>query len=257
MKKTVLNGGLIASACLVLITTAQAQYTPNNDDLLLGFTVPGSTGDLVIDLGKASSIVNNSFLDLTANGNVGESGPALVNQLTTLYGGINHLSWGVVAGHYNGAFNFAVYSTITQGSAAPQLGAGGQVVAAINTAGNGIIDFPTGLNQGVVDPTKQYGESWSEIISPGTLISSFNNRFYDPDLITPTSFTGSQVADFYQWNATGVQGHLQGSITLFANGDVQWNAVAVPEPTVWQSGCHGLVMFLVRRLIPRRTNRGS
>src|SRR5689334_15103371 len=72
-----------------------SSYTQNNDDLILGFTIPPSTGDLVIDLGPAAQVGvgGTNVVDLNAHGNLGVTAAELLAQLNTLYGDMNSLTW--------------------------------------------------------------------------------------------------------------------------------------------------------------------
>src|SRR5271169_6478015 len=105
MKMNTVKSGLMVVASLVAAATVQAQlpvsdYTDSNDESLLGFTIPSSTGDLVIDLGTATQagVGGSTVVDLIAHNNVGQSAAALQTQLNGLYGNMNSLSWGVVGG---------------------------------------------------------------------------------------------------------------------------------------------------------------
>jgi hypothetical protein len=245
MKRNTLKYGLMAAASLAAVVSAKAQlpvgsYTPNNDEILLGFTVPGSSGDLVIDLGTATQVGvgGSTTVDLIAHNNVGISASALQSQLNSLYGTMDGLQWGLVGGHYNGPFINAVYSTVPHGAPPPGVyGAPGQVIGAINTAGQGLNDFAgTPSNQGTVDPTQGFGESWTEIIAPGTLSSSFSLKYYNPNSTTPGGFSSGgpnfQMEDLYFSSATATNPVLKGVITLGSDGSLTFapstGVVAVP-----------------------------
>jgi hypothetical protein len=255
---TQIKAVLLASAAVALSATAQAQlpvssYTANHNDILLGFTVPGSTGDLVIDLGTAAQIgVGGTMtVDLNLNGNVGESSAALQSELNGLYGSMNNLQWGAVGGHMTGPLNFSIYSTVAHNAGAPFApGAPGQIVGAINTAGQGLNDFAgSPSNQGTVNPTAGYSESWTEIVAPGTLSSSFSSKYYNPDSTTPANFTDSQVEDLYLNTASSEQ--LVGYLTLFSTGNVQFTPVPEPGAMGMVAGLGVLAMSLRRYFVRR------
>jgi hypothetical protein len=228
-------------AVLTAAVGAQAQpvnkYTDNNDELLLGFTTPSSTGDLVIDLGKATQVIpgGTNTVDLIANGNVGQSAAALQAQLNNLYGSMNRISWGVVGGHYTSGLNAAIYSTVNQGASAPPApGAWGQTVSSINTAGETIDGSGAVANQQVVDPTFAVGTSWSEIIAPGTTGLAFSGTYHNPNSTTPSTFAGAttqyQSEDLY---LSMTSGHVvyQGHFTLGSDGSLTFTP-ASSVPTV-------------------------
>ena len=174
-------------------------YTENNDELVLGFTIPPSTGDLVIDLGTATQVGvgGTTVVDLIANNNVGESAAALLAQLNGLYGNMDSLEWGVVGGHFRSTSDWAVYCTVPHGSPAPVIGTAGTLISAANTAGSMIDGSGSVANQQVVDPTQGYETSWTEQIASPTSIWQKNAS--NPDSTTPSSFaTGGvqyQLAD--------------------------------------------------------------
>jgi hypothetical protein len=242
MKRNMVKFGSIAAAGLVSVVSAHAQlpvssYTANNDELILGFTVPGSTGDLVIDLGTATQVGvgGSTTVDLIAHNNVGVSAAVLQGQLNGLYGSMDSIQWGVVGGHYSSGLNNATYSTVPHGAAAPAVNGGpGQVAGAINTAGAGLNDFVgSPSNQGTVDPTQLFGESWTEIIAPGTLGSSFTQRYYNPDQTTSGSFSSGlnfQQADLYFSSASAPTPVLKGVITLGSDGSLTFAPSTTTPP---------------------------
>jgi hypothetical protein len=221
------------------LITAPAQYVPGIDQLLLGFTTPTSTGDLVVDLGTPASIGvgGSNTVDLIANGNVGTNAAAFKAKLVSLYGSVNSMSWGVVGGHQSGPTNAAIYSTVTNGAAPPsRLGDFG-VAFYIDTAGFTIDGSFAPTNQAVVDPTLNNGNSWSEIISPGVSLYCFAQNYYDPDTKTRSSFgTGVNYAreDLYLSTRYSSGPVLQGTFTLGSDGSFTFtpaSGVAAPSAT--------------------------
>jgi hypothetical protein len=248
----IIKGALLAAAGLAVTATAQAQYTYNSDHLLLGFTKPGSTGDLVIDLGSASSINAGVWgaaaTDLNLNGNTGYgSASAFQSQLNSLYGTMNTLNWGVVGGHYNNAANTAIFSTVPTGAAAPPKGAAwGPATSAIDTAGGAI----TAGNQVVVDHTQGYGNSWSEMVSPGTLTANFASEYNDPSSSTPSTFaTGVnyQSEDLYKVVPNSTP-QYEGTFTLGSDGSLSFTPVPEPSTCSLLAGFGVLAMIMRNRL---------
>jgi len=251
--------GLMVAAGLAAAGAAQAQslpvsgYTPNQDQLLLGFTLGSSTGDLVIDLGKANQVGvgGTAVLDLVANGNVGESAAALLAQLNNLYGGVGGLEWGVIGGNEVNTATNTIFCTVPHGAAAPTLGAAGNLNSAINTAGQGLNDFQgSPANQGIVDPTQGYGESWTEqVVSP---TGEWTKNATSPVVTTPSTFaTGSQtsLADLYV-RTNGLALVYKGYFTLGNNGSLTFtpgSAAYVPPPhphlSITRSGNTSTISF--------------
>ena len=246
MKRNTIKFGSIVAAGVAAAVSAQAQlpvsgYTDNNDELLIGFTVPGSAGDVVIDLGTATQVGvgGSSTVDLIAHNNVGQSAGALQTQLNNLYGSMDTLSWGVVGGHFASGLNNAIYSTVPHGAAAPAAPGNPQaIVSPINTAGEALSLVGGGAtaNQAVVDPTQGFGDSWTEIIAPGTLLSSFTQQYHNPNSTTSGTFgSGSnfQMADLYFSSGSATQPVLKGFFTLGSDGSLTFtpaSSVAPPAP---------------------------
>jgi hypothetical protein len=231
-------------AMTMSVATAQAQFTPSADELLLGFTIPSSTGDLIIDLGLPSKVGvgGTNVVDLNANGSVGLSASALKTQLNSLYGSMNTLSWGVVGSHFSNTHNAAIYFTVLH-DAAPHSkpGSFGGPNAAISTAGDAIVSG----NQAVVDPTQQTGQSWSEAIAPGPKVYSFTTTFgASPNLTTPATFasgTNHIIADLYYTAVNLTNVVLEGSLTLGSDGSFTFTPASktTPPPAPMASISHG------------------
>jgi hypothetical protein len=242
---------LAAAAATALAASVQAQlpvsgYNPG--DLLLGFTTPSSTGDLVIDLGSASQIGVGSglTLNLNDNGNVGMSAAALTSELTTLYGGLGGLSFGVVGSKYVNAANNFVYSTVPQGDPAPIIANVGALKSSVALVATPIGDGSAAANSAIVNPGAGYGYSWTEGIK-GTGNGQWGKYGTDPNSTTPATFTsGSVVEDLYA-NINGTES-LVGSFTFFSDGNLAFSAASVPEPTtVSLLGGFGLLVLVLRR----------
>src|SRR5262249_47900361 len=215
--------------------------TAKPDELVLGFTIPTSIGDLGLDLGKASDVGvgGTSVVDLNAHGNVGLTAAALLAQLNSLYGNMNRLTWGVVGGHVANANAAAIYSTVPHGAQPPLLGAPGNLNSAINTVGTFIDGTGTPPNQQVVDPTAGFGVSWTEQIA--STASLWQKNATDPDSTTPSTFsTGGlkyQMADLYLKTYTGGVGNApvyQGFFTLGNDGSLTFTpaSIGVVVPSV-------------------------
>ena len=233
MKSNILKLGTTALLGFTVALTAQAQYHSNNDDLLMGFTVNNySLPDLVIDLGTPASIGvgGTTTVDLIAHGNVGMTAAQLQAELAGIYGNLNRLGWGVVGGHINNFADQALYSTKTNGAAAPSLGDFGNT-GFIDTVGQQI---PSGTNQVTINPALGYLDSWTEEISPGSGPQSFTGQYYDPDIMTSSSFsTGVNYvwADFYVTKVGYSAPQKAGYFKFGSDGSLTFTpAVSAPPP---------------------------
>lgn len=235
MRRDAAKLGLIAAVGLAA-ATAQAQlvslYSENRDELVLGFTIPPSTGDLVIDLGTATQVGvgGTNVVDLIAHGNVALSAAALVAQLNSLYGNMDGLEWGVVGGHYLSSMNNSVYATVAHGTV-PSFGNPGPLDSSFNTVGFTIDGTGSPVNQMVTDPTQGYGDSWTEqMASP--------NGVWQKNATTPISTTTNnfaagqvnhQIADFYlRTNAPSYPPVYKGYFTLGSDGSLTFTPASVP-----------------------------
>ena len=242
MRLIALKSGLLAVAT---VATAQAQlpvngYAPNADQLLLGFTVGGSTGDLVINLGSPAQVGvgGSATVDLIAHNNVGQSAANLLAQFNTLYGNMNGLQWGVVGAHYRNLTDNAVYMTVPRGAPTPTIGSAQYLSSAADTVGQGLLDFPgKTVNQGVVDPSQNYGESWTEqVVLPNSV---WQKNATSPLCTTSNTFsTGGikyQSADLYtQANGVGSPQAYKGYFTLGNDGSLTFtpaSGITIPAVT--------------------------
>ena len=239
---------LAAVATTALVASARAQY--NNGDLLLGFTTPSSTGDLVFDLGSAASIGVGSglTLNLNDNGNLGLSASALSSQLTTLYGGLSGLSFGVVGGSYVNPTTGFTFGTVAHGDPAPTISNVGALRSSVNTVGQTIGDGsgPT-ANSAIANPNDGYGWSWTETINRDAT-GTWSRNGTNPNSQTPAGFTGSFMEDLYMYDLhTGTESFV-GTISLASDGNVVFAAASVPEPsTISLLAGFGLLLFAFRR----------
>jgi len=246
---TITKIAAVAAAAGALANQASGQFvsgfTANQDQLLLGITSPSSTTDLVIDLGTATQagVGGGTTLDLNLNGNTGLTAAGLQSEITSLFGGMSGLEFGVVGGHNVNVNNNAIYSTVPDGSGAPVLGAVGTLNSAANTVGQGLNDFGTG-NQAQIPNNQGYGESWGEEVGSPTSLWQKNGT--SPMVGTPASFTsGYAVADLYgKVNGTTVE---EGTVTLGSDGSLFFTPSVVPEPDAFTLAGLGAAALLIRR----------
>jgi len=239
-----------AAAASALAGSAQAQlvsqFTGNQDQLLLGFTSTTSGNDLVIDLGTATQVgVGGSLqVNLNNNGNVGLSAADLSTELTSLFGGMGNLAFGVVGGHAVNQNNNAIFSTVASGSAAPVLGGVGTLNSAANTVGYQIDGSGSPANQQVIANNLGYGVSWKEQIDGSTSLWQKNGT--SPDTTTPATFTSGSVSEDLYGKVNGNE-VLEGTVTLSADGTVTYAPAVVPEPGTFALAGLGVLSFTLRR----------
>jgi PEP-CTERM motif len=238
----------IASATAV---SAHAQFADN--DLVIGFTTSGSTGDLAIDLGQASALFGSSTtVNLNTAGNTGFTSSGLASALTQNGLTINGLSWGVVGGIEPNNNNWDVIYTVAHGASAGA--ANGSIVGGVSdveTVGQNTLNGKG--SSAVTDPTAGNGDSYSEAIASATGAGSFvSDTSKNPNSKTPAG-TFSQTEDIYEVTKVGgVLGTptLEGTITLDNLGDLTFTpvATAVPEPSTYGLiGGLGLLALSLRR----------
>jgi len=246
---------LLVLAGMALVSSAKAQYTPNNNDLLLGFTSAAHGSDLIIDMGTPSTIGvgGTTTIDLSAN--------VSLAQLNTLFGNLNNLETGVV-----GASLGKVYSTALRAGAgvasdpntstpAPVLAnstVGSQARLNINTAGSDI----TSGNQAVV--AHGDGTEWSAQIS-ATSGNSFTVNYNNPDSVTPANFVstgGSLYEDLYLANTASSK--YLGYFNLNSNAGLSFtpSATVAPEPSSYAlfGAAAGLSLLSLRRKFSLKQN---
>ena len=205
---------LAAIAATALAASAQAQY--NAGDLLLGFTSPNSgqasqggnagyLGDLIIDLGTGAliGVGSGGSVNLNDNGNVGYTAAGLQLELTSLFGGMGGLSFGVVGGKYVNASSGFTFGTVAHGATPPIIANVGALKSSAALAGTAIGDGSANANSAIVDPNAAYGYSWQEAVV-GTANGQWSHSGSNPDSTTPATFTsGSVMEDLYEYNLAG------------------------------------------------------
>jgi hypothetical protein len=243
---------LFALAGMALVSSAKAQYTPNNNDLLLGFTSSSSSADLVIDLGTPSNIgVGGTTV-------VGLGGDLSLNQLNTLFGSLNNLETGVVGASFgnvystvfrNGPDNFASPNSLSPPPLIGNSTIGNQARLNVNTAGSDI----TSGNQAVV--AHGDGTEWSAQINPASgskVLNAFAINYNNPDSVTPANFVSSGgflYEDLYVSTTTS-ETYL-GYFSLSSGAGLSFTpaATVAPEPSSYAlfGAAAGLSLLSIRR----------
>jgi len=237
------------AASALAATAAHAQYNNNANELLLGFTTAASTGDLVIDLGTASSITSLSgTTDLNAHGNTGFSASALAAALGQNGLSINGLTWGVVGGSSPNAANQDIFFTVAHGAPKPSAFPNYTGVADVDSAGFSI----TSGKNAVVDPTQGTGTSFSEAIAAAGGSGSFvTDTGKTPTTKTPASGAFSVSEDLYESIKGSSSTVFEGTFTFDNLGNFSFTPV--PEPATYGllAGL-GLLALTVRRQFTRK-----
>jgi len=246
---------ILAAVALAAATSAQAQYTPGNNEMLLGFSTASSTGDLVIDLGSFSSLP--SGVDLNTSGNTGFGSDAALKTALGQNGlSLNSLIWGVVGGNGDNApTSYNIYTTVAHGGQYPNLPQNGipNAMGGVDTLGLSI----TSGKSAIVNPVQLNGNSVTEIMHNAAGSAALQIDWTDPTTTTSGTFAsgGTQYAveDLYYQQKGQVGGTLEGAFTLGSDGSIVFNAVAVPEPTTYGllAGL-GLLALSLRRHLTRK-----
>jgi hypothetical protein len=235
IKKT----ALLALAGAALVSTANAQYTANNNDLLLGFTPGTPSTDYIIDLGSATAVGvgGSSVVDL--------SGSVSLSQLQSLYGlGMANLQLGVVGGSKLG--NGDIYSTILRDGGA---GVASSANTSLTAPGQGsssatklLVNYPNTIGGNLLSSSSSAtvatsdSSSWKSVMLPGSpaVGGTFTEDYHNPD--STYSGTGLLYEDLYQavGGASGAAVY-KGYFTFGNDGTFTFTpaTLAVPEPSVY------------------------
>jgi hypothetical protein len=250
MKKT----NILLSALAVFTlgeAAAQAQtYNYQSGDLLAAFRKAGSSYDLIVDLGSASSFQGGSSLSLN-----------LSPELTSVFGSANAsgIYWSVF-GYVNttssplGAQNTLFvtnprFDISIQNDPSSSMTSSGQgqvvnkMVAIANGAtsgsavilGNQIVEVPVGLNVG--------GNPVSYTVGVGSL-GDFNGTWAPS--VENTTAGSTTASDLFQQNPGAANvGTYLGEFTLNTAGVLAFNPV--PEPSTWAMMGSGVLALLALR----------
>lgn len=241
--------------------SADAQFTYNANDILLGFRSTTLSYDYVVDLGSASQFYNATpGTTFTVSGYDAAS-------LTAIFGSLDSLSFSIFGdvrtfGNTNGTFNTLWISSArsdinTQTSPWYQssVSSQGTVAAQIDGIAGGAVSFGGAAGADAVtnsltavtvpDTFNAIGIGISYTIGIGT-VGNFANTFQgSAENTTPLNFatSGSPLrSDFYQLNpGTGDSIYL-GYFELSPNGTMTFTAV--PEPSTLAMLGAGMLLFL-------------
>lgn len=250
MKKTNILLSALAVFTLGEVAVQAQTYNYQAGDLLAAFRKSGSSYDLIVDLGSASSFQSGSSLSLD-----------LSSELTSVFGSASTsgIYWSVfgyvnTTGSSLGAQNTLFVtdprsdlSTQNDPNSSMTSSGQGQVVSKMVAIANGatsgsavilanqIVEVPVGLNVG--------GNPVSYTVGVGSL-GDFNGT-WAPSVENTT--TGSTTASdlFQQTPGAANNGTYLGVFTLNAAGTLAFNVV--PEPSTWAMMGSGVVALLALR----------
>lgn len=248
-----LKAATVAAGLGFVSIAAQAAFTAN--DLYLGFTSAGASGDYLIDLGQPGTIGvgGSSVFNLTGNFSL-----SLFN--ATFTSGPTGVNMGVVGGRNQFPSSYNIYATTLRSSGPGNPAFAGSDLSPFNhsqgTIGNAVsalstVPFPIAGN-GVVDANK----SWSANVSPTFTAGSF----YGASGIDPNSAIGA-TGILYEdlWTATSSSAYSYlGYFTMDFSGSSPEltftpSATPVPEPgTVPLIAIAGVSWLLLARKLNRK-----
>ena len=259
MKTTSIIRTAVAAAVLYEALASAQSFTYNNGDLLAAFRKPGSSYDLIVDLGSASVYQNATYGGPAIN--ISGVDSAL---LTSVFGSMDGIYWSVF-GYVNTAGSplgpqrmiwvtdprSELYtqndpnSSLTyngQGATISKMGA--IVDAATSTAwgetvlANQIVEFSSSLNVG--------GDPASYTIGVGTFGDFRGTWAPGIENLTPSGFASSSTpegSDLFQQNPGAANtGDFLGRVQLNNNGTLEF--FPVPEPSTWAMFGAGMLLLV-------------
>ena len=254
MKTTNIIKTAVAAAVLYQAAASADTFTYNTGDLLAAFRKPGSSHDLIVDLGSASVYQNATPGD---SFNISGVNSAL---LTSVFGNMDGIYWSVfgyvnTSGSPLGAQNTIWVtdprwditvqndpnSSLTfngQGTVISKMIAIADGATSGTVLGDQIVEVSSSLNIG--------GNPVSYTIGVGSLGDFRGTWAPDIENLTPAGFASSstpEVSDLFQQNpgANNVGGFL-GNFQLNNNGTFGFNPV--PEPSTWAMLGAGMLMLV-------------
>jgi hypothetical protein len=224
------KASVLAAGLGMMSHSAQAAFSAN--DLYLGFTQSGASGDYLIDLGQPGTVGVGATSVFNLSGDFSLS---LFN--STFTSGPSGVSLGVVGGQNQFPSSYNIYATTLRSTGPGNPAAAGSDLSAFNhsqtTIGNAVstltsVPFPTAGN-GVVDA----GKLWNANVSPTFMA----NSFYGASGVDPDSALGASGILYEDlWKATSTSPYTYlGYFTMDLSGSSAQltftpSASPVPEP---------------------------
>jgi hypothetical protein len=225
---TFFKASVLAAVVGMSALSAEAAFTAN--DLYLGFSSAGASGDYLINLGQPGSIGvgGSSVFNLS-----GDFSLSLFN--ATFTSGPTGVSMGVVGGQNQFPSSYNIYATTLRSGGAGNPAVAGSDLSPFNhsqgTIGNAVsalstVPFPTSGN-GTVDANK----TWTANVSPTLTAGSFYGASgVDPD--STIGATGILYEDLWKATSTSTYAYL-GYFTMDlsdATPDLTFTPAAAPVP---------------------------
>ena len=228
MKNTI-KATLVALAVVGVASAARATYT--SGDLLVGFTL--QTGnDVVFDLGTAANLTDGETWSLNSilapNGANGNS--FTLNDPAVKWGVIGSQN---IAGHGN------AWETKASGLP-PVLSGNSGWSTAVNANVTGIGGASATLSTAGTSGTIGSGvaNSWNQQMIASTSTGSYHKAFTDPDA------TGYTTINFYHSATDGTAASLLGTFGFDNTGTLTFDAVSVPEPSMYGMFAAAVVLLV-------------
>ena len=214
MKNTI-KATLVALAVVGVASGARAAYT--SGDLLVGFTLQ-SGNDLVYDLGTAANLTDGETWSLnsvlgSANGGFSLNDPTV--------------KWGVIGSGTSGSTRFS-WETKVSGLPPVITSASGwstAVNANVTGIGNAAATLSTAGTSGTIAGTT--ANSWNQQTIASASSGSYHIAFENPNA------TGYSTVSFYQSIANNTAPSLLGTFSFDNTGTLTFDAVSVPEPSMY------------------------
>jgi len=255
--KNLILAVLVVAGATFSASSAKAQGTYSQGDLLLGFRDTSDSKDYVIDLGSASAFTGQS-LGFTETLSLGNVNADLTNIFGAGWSSDANLYWGV-AGSTSSSILYAGESEQTLGTiGTPWSEASthtqGTPAGLINGIGTNAVSFST-VSSNATDAFIQNNSdpaSWESYMPFGANSNNSDSvfKYYAPEFEGNSSTGISNTAlDLFQMNpanGTGNLGTYQGTFTIDNGANVTFTVV--PEPSTYAAVVLGAgILVLVSR----------
>ena len=250
-------GALLASQS-VFGQTATYSSTPN--DLLFGFQnqAGGGTEDYIINLGSASSLIDNGPVNLSSDFSLSDF-DAVLGSSSSVQGGVIGAASTSMSGIPNTADVFLTQLRV--GGPGVNTVPGSSVMATLSRSGDNLtfsdlstLVSPAAGTTGVLDTSK----SWESLVDPANNTGSFqSNTGLNPDSTISTSTV--LYEDLWETSSsslTGAQDYTyEGYFTLDLTGvSAGLTFTPAPEPSSYLISGLGGILMLFLRFRPGRRN---
>jgi hypothetical protein len=257
MKLHKLTTAIVAlTAAAVLGSSAQAQVTTNytSGDLLIGFEQAGAANNYVVDLGSASQFIGATTLNFQLS--TADLAADFTSNWAVNTNGATNVQWGVVGNDQSktvqsnantvwfteGEVTAGTKNTALTGLSGSQLHTISSNIQNLETASGGFAgSTSTSDTTKAINQSPSAANSWTSF-SPGNTAFNLGFSIEQPGSGSNTGPTDS-VLDLFEYVPGASSASLLGTFSLAGNGDLTFNANAVPEPSAYALGITALVLF--------------